>query len=47
VLVPTLADEFAAGPLSLRFTRDQAHRLTGFVLNAGRTRNLRFERRSP
>jgi CubicO group peptidase (beta-lactamase class C family) len=44
-LVPTLTDEFVAGSLILRFTWDGSGRVTGFVLNAGRTQNLRFERR--
>lgn len=39
------ADRFTAGSQSLRFQRDSAGHITGFLLDAGRVRNLRFGRR--
>ncbi|HST63367.1 MAG TPA: serine hydrolase, partial [Longimicrobium sp.] len=42
-LRPLVRDEFSAGP-TLRFVRDASGALTGFMLDAGRVRNLRFER---
>jgi hypothetical protein len=37
-------DAVAAGVGVLRFTRDARGRVTGFLLTAGRIRNVRFER---
>lgn len=39
------ADRFTTGSQSLRFERSAAGRVTGFSLDAGRVRNLRFVRR--
>ena len=38
-------DRFSAGSQTLRVQRDAAGRVTGFLLDAGRVRNLRFARR--
>ena len=43
-LVSQGADRFTAGSQTLRFQRDQSGRITGFLLDAGRVRNLRFVR---
>lgn len=45
-LRPLARDEFTAGP-SLRFVRDASGAVTGFTLDAGRVRNLRFVRTGP
>jgi hypothetical protein len=37
------ADEFEAG-FHIRFQRDEESAITGFIVNAGRVRNLRFDR---
>lgn len=42
-LRPLIRDEFTAG-LTLRFVRDASGTVTGFALDAGRVRNLRFTR---
>lgn len=42
-LRPLVRDEFSAGP-TLRFVRDASGAVTGFLLDAGRVRNLRFVR---
>lgn len=42
-LRPLVRDEFSAGP-TLRFERDASGAVTGFTLDAGRVRNLRFTR---
>jgi len=39
------ADRFTSGSQSLRFQRDSTGRVTGFILAAGRVRNLHFVRR--
>jgi CubicO group peptidase (beta-lactamase class C family) len=39
------ADRFTAGSQTLRVQRDGTGRITGFLLDAGRVRNLRFARR--
>jgi CubicO group peptidase (beta-lactamase class C family) len=44
-LTPAYADGFTTGVGSVRFTRDAAGRVNGFLLSAGRVRHLRFERR--
>ncbi|MBC7791684.1 MAG: serine hydrolase [Anaerolineae bacterium] len=44
-LQPTVADSFSARQLSLRFTRGANNRVTGVSINAGRVRNIRFEKR--
>lgn len=36
---------FAAGTGGIRFTRDMQNHITGFLLNTGRVRRLRFDRR--
>ena len=41
------ADEFAAGSMTLRFTRGASGEVTGYLLDLGRIRNLRFERTGP
>ncbi|HET9274689.1 MAG TPA: serine hydrolase, partial [Gemmatimonadales bacterium] len=46
-LVPVYRDGFALGSSDLRFTRDPAGRITGFVVWSGRVRRLRFERVGP
>lgn len=38
-------DQFSAGNLKLHFLRDQSQKISGFTLDAGRVRNLRFIRR--
>lgn len=43
-LVPSEPDVFRARVLTFRFTREPAQRPSGFLLDAGRVRNLRFER---
>jgi hypothetical protein len=43
-LTPQLADTFGSAAGTLRFTRDSAGRIDGFVLEAGRVRGLRFRR---
>jgi CubicO group peptidase (beta-lactamase class C family) len=43
-LVPSESDTFRARFLTFRFMRDSAKRASGFLLDAGRVRNLRFER---
>jgi hypothetical protein len=45
-LRPLVRDEFTAGP-TLRFVRDASGAVTGFALDAGRVRNLRFVRTAP
>ena len=43
-LTPTYSDAFN-GPIgSIRFTRDASGKVDGFLLSAGRVRNIRFER---
>lgn len=42
-LVPTTLDSFTLRGLQFHFTRDKKA-ITGFTIDAGRTRNLRFER---
>jgi CubicO group peptidase (beta-lactamase class C family) len=41
-LTPTTSDTFTAEGITYRFDRDKG-RITGFVVDAGRTRNLRFD----
>ena len=41
-LTPTTTDTFTAEGITYRFVRDRG-RVTGFLVDAGRTRNLRFE----
>lgn len=43
-LAPVEKDSFRAGTLTLNFTRDENGRVTGFLIDAGRIRNLRFDR---
>ena len=47
-LLPALADEFEVSgtPVTLRFTRIAEHRVTGFTLDAGRTKGMIFTRRA-
>jgi CubicO group peptidase (beta-lactamase class C family) len=44
VLTPTWADGFVRGGAVIEMTRDVRGRITGFVLQSGRVRNLRFTR---
>jgi CubicO group peptidase (beta-lactamase class C family) len=44
-LTPVYADGFVGGVGTLRFTRDQSGKVTGFLLTAGRIRHIRFDRR--
>jgi CubicO group peptidase (beta-lactamase class C family) len=41
-LSPARKDVFVAGGLGFNFLRDEASRISGFTLDAGRVRNLRF-----
>ena len=42
VLEPLVADTFSGQPGVIRFTRDAAGAVTGFVLEAGRVRGMKF-----
>ena len=42
-LTPTTTDSFVARGVQFRFTRETG-RITGFAVDAGRTRNLRFDK---
>jgi CubicO group peptidase (beta-lactamase class C family) len=44
VMRPTAPDRFTAGSQVFAFVRDAAGRVTGFTVQAGRVRNIRFER---
>jgi CubicO group peptidase (beta-lactamase class C family) len=44
-LAPTVKDEFTIGSVTITFTRDEAGRVTGMTLDAGRVRGIRFARR--
>jgi Beta-lactamase len=47
-LTPVIKDTFAASSLQFNFLRDSQQRISGFTVNAGRVRNLRFvKRREP
>jgi CubicO group peptidase (beta-lactamase class C family) len=46
-LRPVYDDGFSAGGAVVRFTRDSADRITGFLYSAGRVRHMRFARRDP
>ncbi|UWZ82973.1 serine hydrolase domain-containing protein [Occallatibacter riparius] len=46
LLRPTVQDVFAGQIGTLRFTRDSAHRVTGFVLDAGRIQGFQFKRQA-
>lgn len=46
VLDPLVSDTFNAQPGTIRFTRDATGRVTGFELNAGRIRNVKFRKES-
>ena len=43
-LQPTLKDWFSVRGFRIRFIRDEEKRITSFMLDAGRVKNLRFER---
>ena len=43
-MMPSFADGFSSQPGSIRFTRDAAGRVTGFLLTSGRIRHIRFDR---
>jgi hypothetical protein len=43
-LVPIERDVFSSRPFALRFTRDGTGQVDGFLLDAGRVKNLRFTR---
>jgi CubicO group peptidase (beta-lactamase class C family) len=45
-LLPTTKDGFIMGGPQVEFFRDAQGKVTGYVVNAGRTRNLRFVRRT-
>jgi CubicO group peptidase (beta-lactamase class C family) len=45
VLKPSKLDSFSAGPASVKFMRDENNQITGFSINAGRVKNIRFERK--
>ena len=42
---PSAVDVFAAGGRTFRFQRGADGSVAGFILDAGRVRNLRFEKR--
>jgi hypothetical protein len=42
ILEPLISDTFASQPGVIRFTRDAAGTVTGFVLEAGRVRGMKF-----
>jgi hypothetical protein len=44
-LVMILKDKFNFGSMKIHFTRDEENKITAFTLDAGRVRNLRFERK--
>jgi hypothetical protein len=44
-LQPTLKDKFTLGGYRINFIRDEEKKLTGFILDAGRVKNLRFYKR--
>jgi hypothetical protein len=46
VLEPRVRDAFSGQIGTIRFMRDSSHRVSGFVLNAGRIPNFRFTRRA-
>jgi hypothetical protein len=43
-LQPREPDQFAAGPVTLRFQRNAAGAITGYRMDMGRIRDLLFER---
>jgi CubicO group peptidase (beta-lactamase class C family) len=43
---PTIKDTFAAGSLQFDFLRDSQQRISGFTINAGRVRNVRFVKKT-
>jgi len=46
ILSPMIKDTFAAGPLQFNFLRDHQQRVSGFTIDAGRVRNLRFVKKT-
>ena len=44
-LQPALKDNFTLGGYRINFIRDEEKKLTGFTLDAGRVKNLRFDKR--
>lgn len=44
-LEPTVADEFRAGGIVVRFTRDENKKISGLNVNAGRVKNIHFVRK--
>lgn len=44
-LQPTLQDRFAVRGFRIHFIRDEENKISGFNLNAGRVRNLRFNKK--
>ena len=44
LLQPIIKDCFKAGRFKIRFIRDKEGKISGFLLNAGRVRNLEFKR---
>jgi CubicO group peptidase (beta-lactamase class C family) len=45
-LSPMIKDTFAAGSFQLNFLRNSQQRISGFTINAGRVRNLRFVKKT-
>lgn len=41
-LLPALKDSFSGGGISIQFIRDREKKISAFILNAGRVKNLRF-----
>jgi hypothetical protein len=46
ILLPTVNDVFFGEIGTVRFTRDAQQQISGFVLNAGRIRNFRFDEKT-
>jgi hypothetical protein len=44
-LQPTLKDKFTLGGYRINFIREEENKLTGFILDAGRVKNLRFDKK--
>jgi CubicO group peptidase (beta-lactamase class C family) len=45
-LIPVIKETFAASALQFNFQRDSRQRISGFTVNAGRVRNLRFVKKT-
>ena len=44
LLQPTIKDYFRTGRFNIKFTRNEKGKISGFLLNTGRLRNLRFKK---